>query len=263
MNALPTYRSHKKAQFSTEHNVEYKIINRFKLAKLIASEHGIFLTEEAVRDLSLLKKEALARGLTVTELNDLTDRASRELFTENKFGSFLLKTIRKVVANPLTVDGVIRKGRLNKLAAYGIQIPGLTGNFALSRNIRNLVTNAGFAGIASRINGAGSEAAFTYIAVGTGTTAAAAADTTLETEVADSGLSRANSTASRVTTTQTNDTAQLVNTFTVTGTKAVTESGVLNAASNGVLLCRQVFSAINVVNGDSLQVTWKVKAAAA
>jgi hypothetical protein len=60
-----------------------------------------------------------------------------------------------------------------------------------------------------------------------------------------------------VTTDVTNDTAQLVYTFTVTGTAAVTESGVFNAASSGVLLARQVFSAINVVNGDSLQITWK------
>jgi hypothetical protein len=63
-----------------------------------------------------------------------------------------------------------------------------------------------------------------------------------------------------VTTTTTNDTAQLTNTFSVTGTVAVTESGVLNAASTGTLLCRQVFTAINVVSGDSLALTWKVQA---
>jgi len=124
--------------------------------------------------------------------------------------------------------------------------------------VANLITTTGKAGIASRINGNGSEAAFTYIAVGTGTTAAAIGDTTLETETAASGLSRVAATASRTTTDTTNDTARLVTTFTVTGTVAVTESGVLNAASTGTLLCRQVFSAINVANGDSLQVTWDV-----
>lgn len=183
------------------------------------------------------------------------------IFTENKFGQVILKSIRKVVKSPIDEAGQVKKGLLNHLSAYGVQIPFITGNFHNSRIVANLVTNAGFAGVASRINGAGAEAAFTYIAVGTGTTAAAAGNTALETEITDSGLERANSTASRVTTTQTNDTAQLVNTFTVTGTKAVTESGVLNAGAAGVLLCRQVFSAINVVNGDSLQVTWKVKAA--
>lgn len=133
------------------------------------------------------------------------------------------------------------------------------GFWSDSLKAKNLITNAGFAGVASRINGAGSEAAFTYVAVGTGTTAAAAGNTTLETELAASGLSRAAATASRVTTTQTNDTAQLQLTYTVTGSAAVTESGVLNASSGGVLLNRNVFSAVNVANGDSLQITHKIK----
>lgn len=123
--------------------------------------------------------------------------------------------------------------------------------------VSNLITNAGAAGVASRINGSGAEAAFVYIAVGTGATAANVADTTLQTEITDSGMARVSATASRVTTDVTNDTAQLQTTFTVSGTKAVTESGVLNASSSGVLLNRQVFSAINVVSGDSLQITHK------
>lgn len=184
----------------------------------------------------------------------------KPIFTENRLGELLLKIIRKFVSGPITQDGQIKKGLWNKLAAFGLQLPGLTGSFGLSRNIHNLVTNTGFAGVASRINGSGAEAAFTYIAMGTGAVAAAVTDTTLGTELSTLGLSRAAATASRVTTTVTNDTTQLVNTFSITGTAAVTESGVLNAASVGVLLCRQVFSAINVVNGDSLQITWKIKA---
>ena len=110
--------------------------------------------------------------------------------------------------------------------------------------------------MASRCNGHGAEAAFTYIAVGTGTTGAAVGNTTLETELAADGLSRAAGTASRVTTDVANDTARLIKTFSVTGTQAVTESGVLNAGADGVLLSRQVFAAVNVVDGDSLQITW-------
>lgn len=134
------------------------------------------------------------------------------------------------------------------------------GRIVEGRIVKNLITSAGKAGIASRINGSGAEAAFTYLAVGTGTNAAAAGDTALQTELATSGLSRVNATASRVTTSVTNDTAQLQTTFSVTGTQAVTEAGILNAASTGTLLSRQVFSAINVVNGDSLQLTYKVQA---
>ena len=132
------------------------------------------------------------------------------------------------------------------------------GRFASKRLVANLVTDAGKAGAASRINGAGSEAAFTYIAVGTDNTAADAADTTLGAEIVDSGLERANGSVSRVTVDVTNDGARVTNTFSVTGTKAIVEAGLLNAASSGVLLARQVFSAVNVVSGDSLQVTWTI-----
>lgn len=126
------------------------------------------------------------------------------------------------------------------------------------RLISNTITYAGLAEVAGLLNGATS-GPFDYIAVGTGTTGASTSDTTLETEITDSGLARAQGTASRITTAQTNDTAQVTKTFSVTGTKAVTEAGLLDAASSGVLLARQTFSAINVVSGDSLQMTWKIQ----
>lgn len=189
------------------------------------------------------------------QLLDKNGKAKR-IFTENAFGKFLLEKIRLFVKEPIDASGKVKKGLLNYFGAYGLRIPFITGSFGDFRMISNLVTDAGKAGVASRINGSGSEAAFTYIAVGTGATAADAADTTLQTEITDSGLARVAATASRVTVDVTNDGARLVTTFSVSGTKAVTESGVLNAASSGVLLARQVFSAINVVNGDSLQITW-------
>lgn len=180
----------------------------------------------------------------------------KAMFVENSLGTALLKYFRKLQPSPIGEDGLVKSGVLNHLAAYGLRIPYITGVWSSHRKISNLVTDAGKAGVASRINGSGGEAAFTYIAVGTGATAAAAGDTALQTETSGSGLSRANATASRVTTDVTNDSARLVHTFSVSGTVAVTESGVLNAASTGVLLARQVFSAVNVVNGDSLQITW-------
>lgn len=164
----------------------------------------------------------------------------KPLFQPNKFFAWLIK---KGIVSP-----------------HFPKIPFLCGHWAMAMNVRNLITNAGFAGVASRLNGAGAEAAFTYIALGTGTTAAATTDTALEIEITTGGGARAAATASRVTTTVTDDTAQLQNTFSFTASFAITESGILNAASAGVLLARQVFSAVNVVNGDSLQVTWKVQA---
>jgi hypothetical protein len=95
------------------------------------------------------------------------------------------------------------------------------------------------------------------LALGTGTTGAAAGNTALEAEITDSGLERAAATPSRDTDTATNDTAVLTKTWTASGTKAVTEAGALNAGVAGILLGRQVFGAINVVSGDSLQITYE------
>lgn len=125
------------------------------------------------------------------------------------------------------------------------------------RDFHNLVVSAGKAEVAGLMNGV-TTGPFTYIAIGTGVAAAAAADTALGAEITTGGGARASATCTRVTTTVTNDTAQLVLTFNLTATFAVTESGCFDAATAGVLLCRQVFSALNVVSGDSLQITWKI-----
>lgn len=156
---------------------------------------------------------------------------------------------------------LMKAGYLSPLwinSGFAALLAPFLGYWSSTKMVRNGVTTVGKALIAGRLNASGAPAAADYIAVGTGTTAFNAADTALETESSTSGLSRAQGTVSLVTTTTTNDTAQVTKTFSVTGTVAVTESGVLNAASTGTLLCRQTFSAINVVNGDSLAITWKV-----
>lgn len=132
------------------------------------------------------------------------------------------------------------------------------GMIKAHRDIHNLVVSAGSAGVASRINGAGAEAAFTWIAIGIGTTSPVAGNTTCESEIVTGGGQRANGTATRVTTDVTNDTAQVDVTYTFTSSFAVTESCLLNASSAGTLLSRQTFSAINVVNTDSLLIRWKI-----
>lgn len=127
------------------------------------------------------------------------------------------------------------------------------------RIVKNTVTNTGKAAMASRFNGAGAEAAFTYLAVGTGTVAAAAGDTALGAEISTSGLSRANATVSRVTTTQTNDTAQAQYTWTASGSVSPSEAGIFNASSVGVMAARQVFTAIPLSTSDNFQLTYKVQ----
>lgn len=115
-----------------------------------------------------------------------------------------------------------------------------------------VATKTGFAAMASLCGGIAGTAAFTYIALGIGTTAATSDDTALESEIVDSGLARAaDASPTRTTTTVTNDTLVLEATFNVTETKNVTELGVLNAASTGTMLWHDVFTAIPLVNGNT------------
>lgn len=110
-----------------------------------------------------------------------------------------------------------------------------------------VLTIAGKANIVTNIN-----TDFTHVAIGEGTTPAAKAHTTLESEAM-----RVASSNTAETTTDAGDTAQQSATFSITTTLAITNSGVFSASSGGTMLCEQVFSAINVVNGDVLTVVWK------
>lgn len=121
------------------------------------------------------------------------------------------------------------------------------------RTVKNLVVDTGLAYIADRMADA-AESAMSHMAVGTGSTAAAAGDTTLGTEAGRVALT---------STTQTNEDVVYVATFSAgTGTGALTEAGLFNAASAGTMLCRTVFSTVNKGSSDSLQITWTVSMAA-
>lgn len=140
------------------------------------------------------------------------------------------------------------------------KLPIIFGYWSQKMRVSNLVVTSGSSTVPALLFGTGTVyGVYKYIGVGLGTAAAAAADTALVSEITDSGLARGTATVTPQTTDVTNDTGQLVLSFSVTGTKAVTESGVFNniVVAQGTMLARQVFSAINVVNGDTLQLTWK------
>ncbi|MGB9759884.1 MAG: hypothetical protein ACPLZG_08690 [Thermoproteota archaeon] len=120
------------------------------------------------------------------------------------------------------------------------------------RLVENLIVDVGKSQVAGLI-GAVVTDAFGYVAVGTGTTSPASTDTALGSEVM-----RVASTNTRVTTNTTNDTLQLQAIFNFTESYSITEAGIFNASSGGVMLARQTFGAINVVSGDSIVITWKV-----
>ena len=119
--------------------------------------------------------------------------------------------------------------------------------------------NAGIASVAGLINGEVTNF-FDYIALGSGTDAEDATDTTLVTEITTNGGARASSTNSQVTTTVTNDTAQFLKTFSFTGTLAINECAVFDAATTGTMLMRHKFTSTkNVEDGDSLELTIKMQ----
>ena len=167
------------------------------------------------------------------------------LWCENRVGRWLRRTLRL-------------SARWHKC----LYVPHVLGQWGMECIEPNLLVTAGKALVASRINGAGSEAAVTFLEVGTGTTAADAADTLLETPIlaaTDAAFNRQAATVSRETTTTTNDTARLDTTFGPAGTThAVTECGAFNNTTENTvdMLARSVFTVKNIDSGGSLQVIY-------
>lgn len=169
-------------------------------------------------------------------------------------------TVTDGFGNPKPLWQENRLGRALRLASHELRIPFVTGRKSFKLRNHNLITNAGLAAVSALLGGIGSPAPFSYIALGTGTTAAAATDTALQTEISTGGLARASATLSQTTTSVANDTLQFTHTFTASASFAVTEEGILNAASGGTLLAHQVFAAVNVASGDSISITHSVAA---
>lgn len=130
----------------------------------------------------------------------------------------------------------------------------LTGALTIALNdeivqeTKNLVVTAGKNWVADRMNDANT--VMTHMAVGTGTTAAAAGDTTLVTENDRNALT---------STTVTGNAIAYVATWAAgDGTAALTEAGLFDAASAGDMLARTVFSVVNKGAADSMTITWTI-----
>jgi len=125
-------------------------------------------------------------------------------------------------------------------------------NGEIVQEIDNLVVTAGKGYVASRMKDA-TATAMSHMAVGSGSSAAAAGDTALGTEVARVALTS--------TTVNSADVVYVATYGSGTGTGTLNESGILNAASGGTMLARVVFSgAISKGANDSMTITWTVTA---
>jgi hypothetical protein len=123
-------------------------------------------------------------------------------------------------------------------------------NDVVVQEIDNLVVNTGLAFITSRMTDA-TDSVMSHMAVGSGSTAAAAGDTTLASE------------EGRVALTSTTDsTGQIVYVATFgagTATASLQEAGLFNASSAGTMLCRTLFSgAVTKGINDSMTITWTI-----
>lgn len=135
-------------------------------------------------------------------------------------------------------DGLKLKGKLT-----------IALNDEVVQEVPNLVVTAGKDYVASRIKDA-TATAMSHMAIGTGSTAAAASDTALGSQSARTTLT---------STTVTDNDVVYVDTFPAgTGTGAITEAGIFNASSGGTMLCRTVFSVVNKGASDAMTITWTV-----
>lgn len=132
--------------------------------------------------------------------------------------------------------------------AVSVQLFDKNGNLKDERQIKNLVVAAGKTFIAARMVGTPDE--MSHMAIGADNTAAASGDTALGSELGRVALASETSSGAVVTYTATFPAG--------TGTGAVVEAGVLNAASGGTLLCRTVFAVVNKGVDDVMSITWQI-----
>lgn len=139
-----------------------------------------------------------------------------------------------------------------KVFNLDVKISGITGEYTTEGLMYNTITAVGLALTAKRLGGVAADP-ISHMAIGIGTPSA----TALGSEITTAGGARAGVTPASATTTGTDDTIRSANTFTFTSGAdfAITEEGLLNASSDGTMVASRTFSAINVVSGDSLQIT--------
>ena len=129
-----------------------------------------------------------------------------------------------------------------------VQLFDKDGKLKDTQDIKNLVVTVGKQFIAARMVGTPTE--MSHMAVGASSTAAAAGDTALGSELGRVALTSDSSTGAVVT---------YVATFPAgTGTGAVVEAGIFNASSSGTMLCRTVFAVVNKGADDAMTITWQI-----
>ena len=144
---------------------------------------------------------------------------------------------------------MIKTNKLKATGSVNIVVRSEDGKISQELTVPSLVVATGLNYIASRMKDA-SATAMSHMAVGTGTTAAAAGNTALVTESARVALTSSTVTSGSI--------SYVASYAAGTGTGALTEAGIFNASSSGTLLCRTLFSVINKGSADTMTITWTI-----
>ena len=147
--------------------------------------------------------------------------------------------------------GARRADFLQVTGKLNIVLCGPDGRVKEAETVKNLVVTVGRNHIADQM-AEKDEAAMAYMAIGTGTTATAATDTALQTELDRNALTSVD----QGTGADANKVTYLADWAAGDGTGAITEAGIFNSASAGTMLCRTVFAVKNKGAGDTLTLTW-------
>jgi hypothetical protein len=169
-----------------------------------------------------------------------------------KIKHFIIQILKKLGFQIIEVRGFVRQ------EGYDVD-----GSLLFDTGFeQNVITNTALAAISALIGNVVAVPAATYLAVGTDATAASASQTALIAELTTLGFARSVAdTVQRVTTTQTNDTLQLIKTWTSTGSTTINEAGVFNASSSGTMFARKVTGAKSFTIGQSYVLTYNIQIA--
>lgn len=148
--------------------------------------------------------------------------------------------IRKFDVSDLLAAGLEQS--LDNILAHGVLVE--------EENKKNLIVTAGKNWFAGRMKDTSQPAQMSHMALGSGTTAPAAGNTALESELGRVVLDSA---------TQSDNKMTYVATFPAgTASGAVTEAGIFNADPAGTMLARITFAVKNKSASEVIVVTWEI-----
>lgn len=180
-------------------------------------------------------------------------------------------TLCSLLLLPIAVVGITMMMPTGTITDYSVELPeedsgsdislGWKGVVSVSKNGvlvyqgTNLLTDAGADHIKLCLGTGGcGTGAFDYIALGNGTVPTTGS-TTLDSEIAESGLERAQADYTSLGTGH----WKLEEIFTATGTvNSIHTVGLFNASSSGTMIAGNNFSSVNMENADSLNITWDI-----